>query len=402
MKKTLFLLILFFIPLSGFGQIVFEKGYFINNDNIRTECLIKNMDWQYNPAEFQFKMGPNGVAQKATIKNVREFRVYGYPKYVRDSVQIDRPDNNFDDYEWSREPIWRSEVLFLRVVTEGKAVLYAFESKNFKRFFYSVDGFAPRQLVYKIYHKDTYLIEENNLYKQQLWVGMPTENGREAAEKVPYEEKRLAGYFILYNSKYSNNTEADTYTAEKNRTQGPKRDLLNLKISPAVTYSSFSYYNVLTSNTVYFSQSPGYSYGFEIETILPFNKNKWGIFAEPTKTYFKDNIVDNSNKLQIDQIIWELPIGLRYYIFLGKESKIFANILYLASIKNGAITQIWINDNMVFIKNNSYKLGAGIGFNFKIFSLEARYATSNLVLPQSDYQRFSLILGVRFLKIKEE
>ncbi len=395
MKKTLFLLILFFIPLSGFGQIVFEKGYFINNDNIRTECLIKNMDWQYNPAEFQFKMGPNGVAQKATIKNVREFRVYGYPKYVRDSVQIDRSSNNFDTFDWNRDPVWSGEVLFLRVVTEGKASLYAYESTNYKRFFYSVGGSAIIQLVYKIYKADSYSRKENNLYRQQIWVDLPlSENSKKLAEKMIYDEKNLSYYFNLYNKLNSDPYKEDPEKAIVMENSMPKRDRFNLKISSAITYTRFSIENMFTGNSVPFAQFPGYSLGAELEFILPFNKNKWGIFADPALSHFKDTQEDYLYTFKTNQFCLDMPVGIRYYLFLNNRKKFFINAFYLFNLSGGEF-KFRVNGMSDFTSQASNKIGTGVGYSYKNFSIETRYIIPHLMLPVSDYQQFSIILRYR-------
>ena len=43
MKQLFISLILTIISLQAFAQIKYESGYFINNEGIRTDCLIKNI-----------------------------------------------------------------------------------------------------------------------------------------------------------------------------------------------------------------------------------------------------------------------------------------------------------------------------------------------------------------------
>ena len=54
MKTNLVALIFLLIAKCSFGQIRYENGYYIDNNNRRTECLIKNVDWGNNPKGFIF------------------------------------------------------------------------------------------------------------------------------------------------------------------------------------------------------------------------------------------------------------------------------------------------------------------------------------------------------------
>ena len=72
MKSKLLLFIIFFISITTNAQIIFEKGYFINNNNQKTECLIKNLDWRKNPTDYKYKLSQNDLAKVATISSVKE------------------------------------------------------------------------------------------------------------------------------------------------------------------------------------------------------------------------------------------------------------------------------------------------------------------------------------------
>lgn len=47
--KKLIIVFLIFLPILSFSQINFESGYIIRNNNIKTECLIRNVAWKNNP-----------------------------------------------------------------------------------------------------------------------------------------------------------------------------------------------------------------------------------------------------------------------------------------------------------------------------------------------------------------
>jgi hypothetical protein len=45
------------------SQIVFESGYFINDHNQKIECFIKDVDWQFNPYKFDYKLSETSEVQ---------------------------------------------------------------------------------------------------------------------------------------------------------------------------------------------------------------------------------------------------------------------------------------------------------------------------------------------------
>ena len=67
MKTKLVALIFLLIAKCSFGQIRYENGYYIDNNNRRTECLIKNVDWGNNPKGFIFKKGNSSIPEKGNI-----------------------------------------------------------------------------------------------------------------------------------------------------------------------------------------------------------------------------------------------------------------------------------------------------------------------------------------------
>ncbi len=106
--KILFTLIVV-INLSSFSQIKFEKGYFIDNNGVKTECLIKNMDWRSNPSEFVHKQNETSSVTKLNINTVKEFAVNS-TKYTRFLVNIDRSSEKVAQLSQKRNPVFKEEV----------------------------------------------------------------------------------------------------------------------------------------------------------------------------------------------------------------------------------------------------------------------------------------------------
>ncbi|WP_397364543.1 hypothetical protein [Olleya sp. R77988] len=115
MKKQLLFLLTIILSFNCYSQITFEKGYFIDDSNQKTNCLIKNIDWQDNPTEFEYKLSENSKSKKANIKSIKEFGIDNISKYVRSIVNIDRSSEMLDDLTNDRNPEFKEEELFLKV-----------------------------------------------------------------------------------------------------------------------------------------------------------------------------------------------------------------------------------------------------------------------------------------------
>ena len=79
MKFILFSFFLILSTLSVLGQVSFDKGYFITNNNQRVECYIKNTDWGDTPKDFRYKLTETGETLKGEISDTREFGIRQNP-----------------------------------------------------------------------------------------------------------------------------------------------------------------------------------------------------------------------------------------------------------------------------------------------------------------------------------
>ncbi len=405
MKNLLLFLFAISYTINSYAQIVFEKGYVIDNSDERVDYLIKNVDWSSNPTTFEYKLAEDSDIKVGTVKNVKEFGVYDVSKYVRFKVNIDRSSDNVNDMSEKQNPIFSSEELFLKVIVEGSADLYGYTDGVLKRYFYRLGDADPEQLVYKRFK----LIEEsgsygsegkigvNNTFKQQLWNDLKCHSVTlSKAEKLEYKSASLRRFFDAYNSCI--NPEYVEYEAKE------KRDWFNLNIRPGVNFTSFSLDFVDTDRTYTFDfgSQTNFRFGLEAEFILGFNKNKWAIIIEPTfQQSFKSNAELDSGveiiTFQVDYNSFDVPFGLRYYIFLTNKSKFFVNALFCynidldSSIENSTPIDLYLSSGA------NLCLGLGYKYNDK-FSVEGRYFTNRQIVNSfiswpSDYRTISLILG---------
>lgn len=387
MKTQFFTITLIFITLSTFGQITYDKGYFINNNNQRVECLIKNNDWKDNPKEFEYKLSENASSEKGNLNSVKEFGISGYAKYVKSDVKIDLSSMEPATFSKDRNPEWSQQKLFLKVLVEGKTTLYCYEGNDLIRFFYSVSDTSVNQLIYKEYITESGNIAENFTFRGQLWNDVKCSTTKMSdAENTNYKKNDLERYFRKFNE-CNGILSADT-------TKKVKKDLFHLKIAPGVNFASLSEISGGLSD-IDFGSQVNFSIGLEAEFILPFNKNKWGILLEPNYQYFKAEAPHDLYIAKADYKSIECLFGLRHYFYLPHNLKLYANFLYIPGFSIDFNSTIYKKE---IESGSSIAFGGGVGY--KRFSAEMRYFVNrnlfnNLNAISTDYRRISLLFGFK-------
>lgn len=399
------ILIIAFIAISNielYSQIIFEEGYFIDESNKKIECLIRNIDWKNNPIEFEYKLSSNLEVQKATVQTVKEFGINNASRYIRAKTQIDRSSDDLDRMSSDRNPSFKEELLFLKVLIEGHASLFYYSDGNLIRMFYKLDDSEIEQLVYKRFLNDG-RISQNNYFKQQLFLKLKCEEiGLNDLERLRYSKGDLERLFIKYNECTSSNY--INYELKE------KKDFFNLTIRPGLSYSSLEIQNSMSdSKDTDFGNHIGMRLGIEAEFILPFNKNKWGIIIEPTYQYFKSEHSQETSTVsggilvsKVDYSSIELPIGVRHYIYLNDKSKLFANVSCVFDFPyNSSIQFFRINGSLhsAIEINSSLNIALGVGFKYNDkYSLEIRYNRNRNIVSEylfwnSNYNSLNVICG---------
>lgn len=405
MKNKILLFFAFIIYMNTYSQILFEEGYFVNNEGQKISCLIKNLDWKFNPTDFEYKLIENSVPQKIDIKSVKEFGISNSSKYVRTNVNMDNSTENINNLDFDRNPVFVQKLIFLKVLVEGNANLYLFENVNISKFFFNKENSSIEQLVYKIYFYKENNIAKNNLFKQQLLniSNCPIINTNKV-ENLVYTKKSLVSFFVEHNK--CNNQEVINYEKKI------KKDLINVKFTMHLNNSSLSIQNSVSEVSIDFGSKSSVGFGVEAEYILPFNKNKWAILVEPTYQNFKlekttlDKSVSGGQLISIvDYNSIELPFSLRHYLFLTKNSKIFINVSYVFDFETSSSIEFKRADYSkidVLEVNSRNNFGFGLGYKFyDKYSLEVRYQPNRNILGeylfwQSNYNKVSIIVGYSF------
>lgn len=401
MKKGLLcIMLLIIIDLTCFAQVQFEKGYFVDNEGGRTECLIKNYGWNCNPSSFEYKLSEHSELLSSSARNVKEFGFGDYLKYISCEVDIDRSgdiDANLSDI---RRPVFNNEVLFLKQIVSGKANLYLYKEEFITRFFYNVNDSKIKQLVYKRYRISATSIAKNLQYIQQLYTELKYEGYSVfKLKKIRYSETALTRYFILYNG----TTGQVSRVIKDARSKGSYNlsvkfgmDINNLSIKNAVDrkyeLSSSSLIEVVTESVLNSNAENvvGYHAGVELEYILPFNRNKFAVLIMPSYRMYKAKAVLSEKPtyyykhppkydIQVDD--FELVAGARYYMFLNKKSKIYIDAAYdfssLFKSKND------FEDNVLNV-SPLYNLYFNLGYTYNDrFSAELKYTISEAPIPEN-------------------
>ncbi len=399
MKKLLIILLATLFSINSSSQIVFEKGYFINNSGGKTDCFIKNIDWKNNPTSFLYKLSENETPITATLEMVKEFGVYNISKHSRANVNIDRSSELADKLSTHKTPDFNEELLFLKILVEGKANLYYYEDGNLRKYFFNNESSEIEQLVFKSYNVGG-TIHQNNHFRQQLLNSLKCNTiSKNDLEYINYKKRELTNLFVKYNE--CNNSEFTEFEKKQKRIE------FNLNIRPGINYSSISFNNSANRQSTDFDSELSFRIGVEAEIILPFNKNKWALIVEPNYQSYKSEIKTETQTVAADYHSIQIPFGVRHYFFLNNDSKIFVNGSYAldfsgkSKIERGHITGH--NNGHVFStlyeieKGTNMSLGIGYNHNSK-YSLEFRYELTrdiikNYVYVDSQYKRVSLIFG---------
>lgn len=402
MKKILLSIIVIIASLSVSAQISYEKGYLINNENQRIECLIENMDWKDNPSEFNYKLSENSPVEKGILSSIKEFGVDNFVKYVRTRVNIDTSSIKTGEIDYNKLPSFAEKELFLKILVQGKASLYEYSIAKRNIYFYQTDNSAVKQLVYKRYkNSNSNEINENNTYRQDLFLNLTCADIKQYQfENLAYNSKVLVKLFVTYNK--CTNADYISYN-EKN-----EKNTFNLNLKLHISHSNLNishipsnFYDKDFNNKL----TPGL--GFEGEFILPINDNKWSAFIEPTFQYLNikntrsdNNISGGELKTAVNYSYLKIPIGLRYRFANNLHSSFFVDVAYTLNINMHSKLNFTRNNGSylytldILAKNN---ITGGIGYKFKDYSISLRYNTAQKVISYPDwkatYKSMSLIFG---------
>jgi hypothetical protein len=387
--KTLFPLFLFtFITFSAFSQVRFEKGYFIDNQDNRTECLIRNVGWDNNPESFRYKLLTGEEILTADIDDVKEFGIWGSVTYVRSEVKIDVSPTDLKLLSYDRNPVWEQRVVFLNTLVAGEAKLFLFKQEGRRQYYMQKSGGEIIPLVFKRYFLEGNQVQTNYGFRQQLLNELKCESvTQEYVARINYTDTDLIKYFEKYN--------ACINPGYRKENQRGTQSIFRLKVTPGLDVTTLTGRNFTFAQNGDRKTSPvSFRVGVEAEYVAAFNQNKWALLLEPAFQYYKFPLKNVALNLDVNYWSIDTPVGIRHYFYLSGKNRIFVNGLYVIKIKN---KQLKDDDRPMEIGTGA-NAAFGPGFATGKLSVEARYylkrnVESSFVNIDADYTKFSLILG---------
>lgn len=403
MLKYLFYIIIFSLPLSLFSQNQYEGGYVINSNGVKKACLLFNTGMENTGEDYIYKFEKNDQPQKIDIKNFLEFGVEGKIKYVREFIRL---DVSGDQINTLNDTIGRSEILegyaFLQQLVSSKAAsLYYFYYEGKEYFFFRVGDSKISYLVFRKYQVDVALgvttqILYNNDYKKQLAQFMPCSVN---TKSLSYTRKSLLKYFSTY---IEGKDGVDNISKSNPTTKGK----FNVKIG--VAYNQASYYAKDGDiKVIDFGSQSKITYGAELEYLIPFNRNKWGVFSEINFSEFQSTYTDPyapGVESGINYSFIEFPFGVAYYSNLPNNFRLFVKSGYVPTLISGSSSIYFYNKSNIYELTPATNIFVGLGISYRSFRVEARvYSKRNITQGVfqrgSDYSQFSVRLSAMLFQL---
>jgi hypothetical protein len=394
MSRNLLTALFTILSFAGYTQIKYDSGYFVTNDGRRNNCLIRNLDWHFNPSEFAYKQKEDGTVENASIGEVKEFGILNFSRYVRFDVDVDTSADETGQMDDNPEPEYKRETVFLKVLVQGKATLYEYRNQNMTRYYFQTDSLSLRPLVHKTYLRshDENDILENNLFRNQLISALQcAELNVGRLSHLSYTESSLIRAFDTYNRSQHSNGEKIAF--KQNRGQFN----LSLRAGADLSGLTVNQTGFQPSSTTY-GNKIGATVGLEAEFVLPFNRIKWAAVIQPGYHYYK---TDLSASGSADYKFLEMGFGAREYFFVGRNSRLFATVLAFIDQPIGSGGVFFGADGLDTRTNFSAGLSAGYKYKNKC-GIELQYILKREILDsyvsfQSRFHTTALIFSYTIL-----
>lgn len=410
LKRTFFSLLACLWVIPGFAQVTFDPGYFIDASGKKVECLIRNLEWQGSPESVTYKLIASGGEKEFNATEVKEFGVGAYLRYHSAMVLIDTSisaRNSTELLSKNKDPEFLYKQVFLKVLTEGRATLYAYRKSNLQRFFFQVGTDTIEPLIFKRYQvwsknlepggpDSVWQVLENTTFRRQLLSRLgcgSLDMGR--VNKTDYRLSQLINWVETYNQCFDDET-TNYYQLQKKR-----RDPLNIFIRAGARRNSFFMDGENTNSTdATFEPKVGLRVGVQVEYVLPYFRDKLSIIFEPTYHSYQDEQLVGvfDDPLELTHNSLEFPLGIRYYTFLGASSKVFADVAYCPDLTLGS--ELLLKGREYLNVNTRPNFIFSLGYCFKNrVQASVQYHTprnllNNFLSWDNAYRSVSAILGV--------
>lgn len=370
MKKKLFFLVLTGLSFITFAQVKFEKGYFIDSNNQKIECYIKNEDWAITPTSIRYKLSNEGEIKSLNTSSINELGIYNFSKFKRFEIKIYEEDFSRGD---GRDFKYKTISVLLNALLDGDVALYEYNGKSFV---IQKKNEEFVQLISLRYTNKSRKILKYEPFRKELSEQLKCDAITATDIKRTSLAKRdLVAIIKKYNKCKSLKT--IEFTANSKTTK------MNVNLRVGLDFSSFNiaYDGIGFDETL--NSNIGYFVGFELEFILPFNKGKWGLLLEPSYRSNSASKKDAAFGQTIDASSNELLLsfGLRHYMFLNDTSSFYitGNYNFILSHER-SVDFSTFTDIPEFINQNSISFSVGFKYKKKYYT-EIKYNVPTRFLP---------------------
>jgi hypothetical protein len=395
--KSLLLTFLFIFNFSYIQAQIFEKGYFIDDNNVKKECFIEKNILYNSPVVFKYRLEEKGSIEIASIEQVKEVSLIDLITYYRHTVFIDQSSSSISELDNNKKLNLVEKKVFLEILDKGKVNLYQYKTSSLIRFFFLKEGeVTPDMLDYKKYfHGDNQnYVTENQDYKQELF-NLFKEGGISLSEieRIKYDETDLTTLFKKYNSSFGK-------VEKVNNSKKSKELSFNVLLKPKVSINNSE--GVYTYNSTFDNFSPSnfeskfsVGFGFDLELDLIknytffFNPNYHSYKSESSQIIYGESSTNREVATSTDFKSIKLNLGVRKYFILNPKVDLYIGGAFLFDkiLKNDEANLIVSPrlENLESTTGFSFLLGSRIS---KSFFVELNYDTNRNFLRKSSSSNF--------------
>lgn len=409
MKNLFTLLFSLALSISASAQRDFERGYFIDDNDNKLECLIQNEKWLFSPEEVFYKLNENSEVKSFTVENCKEFKIGDEGVFMRVSADFPITQSKLKKKELNSNPELLQKTAFVQNIVKGNASLFWFVDNNGIVYLYSKNGGAIKPLLYKKYILEDLKIKENNIFRTQLIKDFECGN-QPIIQKTEYRRKSIIKYF-----EFLNQCSGDGNYEVFERTAKQKANfLITLKVWAGMQQNSYETETTNPPRTYSFEDEIGAKFGGELEAFFPyFGYKKASVFlsvqfSKVGNTFtFPPNDV-NERFFEADYSVIEVALGGRYYFELAEKSSLFVDLALAANVYSNSIINETTTSNITGLSSTEEigtsfddrlggSFGLGYSYNKRIYLRLGLLATQN-VLDNSRFiedklSRINLSLG---------
>ncbi len=364
MSKFLIVICLFqsFLVIS---QATFQTGYFIDNEGLKTECIIEDVDWTNHPDSFRYKIGEDGELRNRTLENTSEFGFAGIT-YERHKIETAQMANSTKEISSSKNLDFYTTTTSLRVLIDGPKRLLSHKKVGILVYYIQDEENNITPLVYHRYlTRDSEVVLDEG-FKDQL-AGFFDCNIEETPQfkSLTYTKRSLKKAFM----EFSKCSGEKLYDVEKTQKRKRKAFYLLAGVNLNLNNISLNY----RRDNLDFPLSPNATFSVGGGYIFPFYRNKLNFMGkisinkleqmEKTSFSIPSTIITREDVVEFKYSSIDVSLGFRHYSYINYDWKIFLNAFYVIPIsEDGKVSSNEGRDTTEFDANSFFVFGVGVDF----------------------------------------